>query len=172
MPSLQGIFSTQGLNPHLMSPALAGRYFTTSATWGALSVSVVGGRILLSAVTHNIRHSPNLRRRFRCWAAKKKKINVHHECEFMCKTWLIYVCISALPEPKYTGEIPTRFSLGLTARIPNVRWKKRLSCVMWRVHMAPFLFGLQNAPHSNSHLLYFISHFTANFSYVRKFFWT
>ena len=27
---LQGIFLTQGSNPHLMSPALAGRFFTTS----------------------------------------------------------------------------------------------------------------------------------------------
>ena len=30
---LQGIFPTQGLNPSLMSPALRGRFFTTSATW-------------------------------------------------------------------------------------------------------------------------------------------
>ena len=35
---LQGIFLTQGLNPHLLSPpALAGRFFTNSATWEALS---------------------------------------------------------------------------------------------------------------------------------------
>ena len=34
---LQGIFLTQGLNPRLMSPALAGEFFTTSATWEALS---------------------------------------------------------------------------------------------------------------------------------------
>ena len=30
---LQGIYLTQGLNPCLMSPALAGGFFTTSATW-------------------------------------------------------------------------------------------------------------------------------------------
>ena len=30
---LQGIFSTQGSNPCLMSPALAGGFFTTSTTW-------------------------------------------------------------------------------------------------------------------------------------------
>ena len=30
---LQGIFLTQGLNPCLMSPALVGGFFTTSATW-------------------------------------------------------------------------------------------------------------------------------------------
>ena len=36
MPFLQGIFLTQGSNPHsLMSPALAGRFFTTHATWEA-----------------------------------------------------------------------------------------------------------------------------------------
>ena len=29
---LQGIFSTQGSNPRLMSPALAGGFFATSAT--------------------------------------------------------------------------------------------------------------------------------------------
>ena len=33
---LQGIFPTQGLNPtSLMSPALTGRFFTTSTTWEA-----------------------------------------------------------------------------------------------------------------------------------------
>ena len=32
----RGIFPTQGSNPHLMSPALAGGFFTTSATWEAL----------------------------------------------------------------------------------------------------------------------------------------
>ena len=37
----QGIFSTQGLNPHLVSPALAARFLTTSATtW----LSEVNGR--------------------------------------------------------------------------------------------------------------------------------
>ena len=30
----QGIFPTQRWNPHLISPALAGRFFITSATWG------------------------------------------------------------------------------------------------------------------------------------------
>ena len=30
---LQGIFQTQGLNRFLKSPALAGGFFTTSATW-------------------------------------------------------------------------------------------------------------------------------------------
>ena len=33
---LQGIFPTQGSNLCLMSPALADRFFTTSATWEAL----------------------------------------------------------------------------------------------------------------------------------------
>ena len=32
---LQGIFPTQGLNLHLLCPALAGGFFTTSATWEA-----------------------------------------------------------------------------------------------------------------------------------------
>ena len=35
---LQGLFPPQGLNPRLfMSPALADRFFTTSATWKAHS---------------------------------------------------------------------------------------------------------------------------------------
>ena len=33
---LQGIFPTQGSRPHLMSAALAGELFTTSATWAFL----------------------------------------------------------------------------------------------------------------------------------------
>ena len=32
---LLGIFLTQGLNPHLLSPALAGGFFTSSTTWEA-----------------------------------------------------------------------------------------------------------------------------------------
>ena len=33
---LQGIFPTQGSNQNLLSPALADRFFTTSATWEVL----------------------------------------------------------------------------------------------------------------------------------------
>ena len=33
---LQGIFPTQGSNSSLMSPALAGRFYTTSTTWESL----------------------------------------------------------------------------------------------------------------------------------------
>ena len=33
---LQGIFLTQGWNSYLLSPALAGGFFTTPATWEAL----------------------------------------------------------------------------------------------------------------------------------------
>ena len=41
---LQGIFLTQGPNLRLMPPALAGRFFTTSATWearGSLYVTII-----------------------------------------------------------------------------------------------------------------------------------
>ena len=38
---LQGIFPTQGSNLHLLSPALAGGFFTTSATWEALAKIVI-----------------------------------------------------------------------------------------------------------------------------------
>ena len=34
---LQGIFLIQGLNPHLIPPALAGRFSITSTTWKAHS---------------------------------------------------------------------------------------------------------------------------------------
>ena len=34
----QGIFLTQRLNPCVLSPALAGRFFTSSATWEALKL--------------------------------------------------------------------------------------------------------------------------------------
>ena len=33
---LQGTFPTKGSNPHLLSPALTGEFFTTSATWKVL----------------------------------------------------------------------------------------------------------------------------------------
>ena len=40
--SCQGIFLTQGLNPCLLhQPALAGRFFTTSATWEALTFAPI-----------------------------------------------------------------------------------------------------------------------------------
>ena len=38
---LQGFFLTQGSNPCLTSPALAGRFFTTSATWEASGYALV-----------------------------------------------------------------------------------------------------------------------------------
>ena len=47
---LQGIFPTQGSNPGLMSPALVGRFFTTSATWKA---PPIGKRALLTAPLEN-----------------------------------------------------------------------------------------------------------------------
>ena len=38
---LQGIFLTQGSNLHLMFPALADGFFTTSTTWEALKISSI-----------------------------------------------------------------------------------------------------------------------------------
>ena len=37
MPSSRGSFRSRTESPFLMSPALAGRFFNTSATWEALS---------------------------------------------------------------------------------------------------------------------------------------
>ena len=37
---LQGIFWTQESSLHLLSPALAGRFFTTSATWDAAEMII------------------------------------------------------------------------------------------------------------------------------------
>ena len=49
---LQGIFLTQGLNPHLFtSPALEGRFSTTSATWEALRDQIVNNKYLDDYVT-------------------------------------------------------------------------------------------------------------------------
>ena len=50
---LQGIFPMQGLNPHLSaSPALAGRFFTTSTTWEAqVSSSVQFSSVAQSCLT-------------------------------------------------------------------------------------------------------------------------
>ena len=41
---LQGIFPTQGSNLCLISPALAGRFFITSVTWEALSLSWISAQ--------------------------------------------------------------------------------------------------------------------------------
>ena len=40
MLSSRGVFLTQGLNLHLLSPALAARFFTISVPWEALSISI------------------------------------------------------------------------------------------------------------------------------------
>ena len=45
---LQGIFSTQGLNLHLMSPALAGGFFTTEPPGKPPSAWVAAGKGMLS----------------------------------------------------------------------------------------------------------------------------
>ena len=37
---LQGILSIQGSNLYLLTPALAGEFFTTSATWGQVALVV------------------------------------------------------------------------------------------------------------------------------------
>ena len=44
---LQAIFPTQGLNLHLLSlPALAGRFFTTSASWETHNLSTVAIKMI------------------------------------------------------------------------------------------------------------------------------
>ena len=52
---LQGIFLTQGSNRHLMCPALAGKFFTTSATWEAQVYNSC-------AEGHTALHDPRLRK--------------------------------------------------------------------------------------------------------------
>ena len=55
---LQGTFPTQGSNPHLlMSPELAGRFFTTSTTWEALH----GPNYCGFYIDHSETHNPRLR---------------------------------------------------------------------------------------------------------------
>ena len=41
---LQGIFPTQGSNSYLVSPALAGGFFTSSAIWGGCATPIYKGR--------------------------------------------------------------------------------------------------------------------------------
>ena len=48
LATIQGIFPTQGSNPHLMSPAVASEFFTTNATWKVFKVrSRVNTKILM-----------------------------------------------------------------------------------------------------------------------------
>ena len=52
---LQGIFPTQGPNSHLfISPALAGRFFTISATWEAERGSVGGFKIAIMTLSSTL----------------------------------------------------------------------------------------------------------------------
>ena len=46
-----GTFPSQGLNPHLTSPALAGSFFTTSATWEAHHTYAAAAKSLQSCPT-------------------------------------------------------------------------------------------------------------------------
>ena len=56
---LQGIFLTQGLNPYLiLFPALAGGFFTPSATWEALGTEKSSGSLFLTyRVGSTLEHS-------------------------------------------------------------------------------------------------------------------
>ena len=45
---LQGTFLTQGLNLYLISPALAGRFFTTRTTWEAQMKKITQNLVMLT----------------------------------------------------------------------------------------------------------------------------
>ena len=50
----QGIFSTQGWNLHLLSPALAGSFFTTSATWEAQIYCIIWWYLTYESESHSV----------------------------------------------------------------------------------------------------------------------
>ena len=50
---LQGIFPIQGSNPCLMSPALAGRFFTIRATWQNLNLGLSDSQVCV--YNHSVR---------------------------------------------------------------------------------------------------------------------
>ena len=54
LPSLQGIFLTQGSNPHLLSSAVAVRFFTTSVTWEAQSFHTLTNFQKCHIFNHNL----------------------------------------------------------------------------------------------------------------------
>ena len=56
---LQGIFLTQGSNLRLMSPALAGRFFTTSITWEGLKIASIPDTTRgISCIISNAQNNP------------------------------------------------------------------------------------------------------------------
>lgn len=61
-------------------------------------------------------------------------------------------------------------SLGPTAPLPSLGWKPRDLPGYLPRSLALLLLGVQNVPRSDSPLLYFTSHLTANLSRVRSFF--
>ena len=65
---LQGIFLTQGSNPHLISPSLVGRFFTTNATLEAHYLCFKTVHLLscvqLFVTSWTVAHQASLSRRF------------------------------------------------------------------------------------------------------------
>lgn len=134
--------------------------------------SCSGRQALLPAVTHGKRNSPNLGKRFRCWAAKKND-------EYPLWTLWVYTTETKLvlqltltwfTAQSWNSRDQSGFVLGPRLFSPAWNGSNGPSCVPCHARMAPFLFGIQNVPRSNAHLLYFTSRLTANLSYVRNLF--
>ena len=90
---LQGIFLTQGLNPHhFMFPALAGRFFTTSATWEAY-IYVYTFRTQMKKASESLTYQ----------IKKKKKTNNAGEKLFLISTLYLFAKICLMVYAKGTS---------------------------------------------------------------------
>ena len=76
---LQGIFPIQVLNPHLISPALACKFFTTSATWEALLISYMWVLGIEGHATSGAESDSSASHHDRLWAREVKEGRVQRE---------------------------------------------------------------------------------------------
>ena len=76
---LQGIFPIQVLNPHLISHALACRFFTTSATWEVLLISYMWVLGIEGHATSGAESDSSASHHDRLWAREVKEGRVQRE---------------------------------------------------------------------------------------------
>ena len=98
---LQGIFPTQGSNSSLLRPALAGRFFTTSATREALSVGCCYCCCYVASVVSNsVRPQRQQPTRLPCpWDSPGKNTGVG--CHFLLQ------CMKVKSKSEVTQSCPT-----------------------------------------------------------------
>ena len=109
---LQGTFLTQGLNPHhFMFPALAGRFFTTSATWEAY-IYVYTFRTQMKKASESLTYQ----------IKKKKKTNNAGEKLFLISTLYLFakICLMVYARHKSKGW---EYSNNSKTRRFHTNWK-------------------------------------------------